>query len=53
MILWRLCDSGEAAHTHHKTLEEALDQAEFKFEVSPTGWNETNESFRSLKEYVK
>ena len=51
-ILWRLCENGEAAHTHHDSIEDAFHQAEFEFEVLPADWVETNEPFTSLKEYA-
>ena len=52
-IMWRLCEDGSAAHTHHGMLDEALDQAEFEFEIKQNEWIATNEPFLSLKEYTK
>jgi hypothetical protein len=53
LIMWRFCENGEAAHTHHDTLEDAFHQAEFEFEVMRTEWVETNEPFDSLKGYAE
>jgi hypothetical protein len=53
VIMWRRCANGEAAHTHHDTLDDALDQAEFEFEVMRNEWVDASEAFRSLKEYTR
>jgi hypothetical protein len=53
VIMWRLCENGEAAHAHHDSIEDAFHQAKFEFEVMPTDWVETNEPFHSLKDYIE
>jgi hypothetical protein len=53
VIMWRRCANGEAAHTHHHNLEEALRQAEFEFELMPGEWINAKDEFRSLKDYTR
>jgi hypothetical protein len=33
-----LCENGQVADTWHQTLEDALQQAEFEFDVKPEEW---------------
>jgi hypothetical protein len=53
VVMWRLCENGEAAHTHHDSIDDAFRQAEYEFEVIATDWVETNEPFHSLKNYAE
>jgi hypothetical protein len=39
------CSDGLGTDTLHETLEEALEQAEWEFEVKPEEWTDTNEPF--------
>ena len=39
--LLHLCENGKGTDTYHATLNDALHQAEFEFEVRAEGWDET------------
>jgi hypothetical protein len=43
--LMHVCENGQGTDTWHETLDDALHQAEFEFEVKPEEWKETNEPF--------
>ena len=43
--LMHCCENGQGADTWHETLDDALHQAEYEFEVKPEEWIETNEVF--------
>jgi hypothetical protein len=51
VVMWRHCENGQAAHTHHDTLDDAFNQAEFEFEIARCEWITTSEPFGSLIEY--
>jgi hypothetical protein len=39
--LFHVCEDGTLADTWHQTVEEALDQAEWEFDVHPDEWKIT------------
>jgi hypothetical protein len=43
--LMHVCANGQIADTWHETLDDALHQAEYEFEVKPEEWAETSEPF--------
>src|SRR5580698_7335435 len=43
--LMHICDGGLGTDTFHETLEEALHQAEWEFEVRPGEWTDVDEPF--------
>jgi hypothetical protein len=42
--LLHLCENGQGTDTWHATLDDALHQAEYEFEVKPEEWTESNVS---------
>ena len=42
--LLHLCENGQGTDTWHMTLDDALHQAEYEFDVKPEEWIEPNES---------
>ena len=45
--LFHLCENGESTDTWHETLDEALDEAEWEFEVQRHDWVDVNLPFGS------
>jgi hypothetical protein len=43
--LMHLCENGQGADTWHESLDDALHQAEWEFDVRPEEWVDINEPF--------
>jgi hypothetical protein len=43
--LLHLCKNGQVADTWHGSIDDALHQAEYEFDLKPDEWTDTNEPF--------